>query len=121
MPYMELFVLKLDQHAPCFSISEKAYALAYISDAMLLIFEVYIKKLHTKNRTNLTTTQSSKYKKHRSDKIRTLFHRDTVPFTLASSGVIVAHLIPTLYFLMASAASIVTWSRVSSRYGRPRS
>ena len=58
---MELFVLKLDQHAPCFSISEKAYALAYISDAMLLIFEVYIKKPHTKNRTNLTTTQSSKY------------------------------------------------------------
>ncbi len=26
MPYMELFALKLDQHAPCFSISEKAYA-----------------------------------------------------------------------------------------------
>ncbi len=25
MPYMELFVLKLHQHAPCFSISEKAY------------------------------------------------------------------------------------------------
>ena len=25
MPYMELFVPKLDQHAPCFAISEKAY------------------------------------------------------------------------------------------------
>ena len=25
MPYMELFVSKLDQHAPCFAISEKAY------------------------------------------------------------------------------------------------
>jgi hypothetical protein len=35
--------------------------------------------------------------------------------TRASSGVIVAHLIPTLYFLMASAASTVTWSSVASR------
>ena len=30
------------------------------------------------------------------------------PSTLCSSGVIVAHLIPTLYFLMASAESMVT-------------
>ena len=29
-------------------------------------------------------------------------------FTLASSGVIVAHLIPTLHYLMALAASMVT-------------
>jgi hypothetical protein len=32
--------------------------------------------------------------------------------TLASSGVIVAHLTPTLYFLIASAESTVTWSLV---------
>ena len=31
-----------------------------------------------------------------------------VPSTRFSSGVIVAHFIPTLYFLMALAASIVT-------------
>lgn len=36
-------------------------------------------------------------------------------FTLASSGVIVAHLTPTEYFLIASAESTVTWSFVSSR------
>ena len=41
--------------------------------------------------------------------------------TRASSGVMVAHLTPTLYFLMASAASMVTWSLVASREGRPRS
>jgi len=35
--------------------------------------------------------------------------------TRCSSGVMVAHLTPTLYFLMASAASRVTWSLVSSR------
>jgi hypothetical protein len=33
-------------------------------------------------------------------------------FTLASSGVMVAHLTPTLYFLIASAESTVTWSLV---------
>jgi hypothetical protein len=32
--------------------------------------------------------------------------------TRASSGVMVAHLIPTLYFWMASAESIVIWSLV---------
>lgn len=32
--------------------------------------------------------------------------------TRASSGVIVAHLIPTLYLIMALAASTVTWSLV---------
>ena len=37
------------------------------------------------------------------------FHKKIIiPWTLFSSGVIVAHLIPTLYFLMASAASTVT-------------
>lgn len=36
------------------------------------------------------------------------------PSTRASSGVIVAHLMPTLYFLIASAESIVTWSLVYS-------
>lgn len=41
--------------------------------------------------------------------------------TLASSGVMVAHLIPTLYCLMAFAQSMVTWSFVSSRYSIPRS
>ena len=41
--------------------------------------------------------------------------------TRASSGVMVAHLIPTPYFLIASAASIVTWSFVSSRYSTPKS
>lgn len=35
-----------------------------------------------------------------------------LPSTRASSGVMVAHLMPTLYFLIASAASIVTWSFV---------
>jgi len=33
----------------------------------------------------------------------------------------VAHLMPTLCFRMACAASIVTWSLVASRCGRPRS
>uniref|UniRef100_A0A0E9PED5 Uncharacterized protein n=2 Tax=Anguilla anguilla TaxID=7936 RepID=A0A0E9PED5_ANGAN len=41
--------------------------------------------------------------------------------TLASSGVMVAHLTATLYFLVAMAESMVTWSSVWSRYGRPRS
>lgn len=43
------------------------------------------------------------------------------PSTLASSGVMVAHLTATLYFLVARAESMVTWSSVWSRYGRPRS
>ncbi len=42
-------------------------------------------------------------------------------FTRASSGVMVAHFIPTPYCLMALAASTVTWSLVSSRYSTPRS
>ena len=36
-------------------------------------------------------------------------------------GVIVAHFTATPYFLVASAASTVTWSPVRSRSGRPRS
>ena len=36
-------------------------------------------------------------------------------------GVMVAHLTATPYFLVASAASMVTWSPVASRLGRPRS
>src|SRR5437879_8104369 len=42
-------------------------------------------------------------------------------FTRASSGVMVAHLTPTPTFLMALAASTVTWSLVWSRYSIPRS
>src|SRR6185437_15724402 len=42
-------------------------------------------------------------------------------FTRASSGVMVAHLTPTPTFLMALAASTVTWSSVLSRYSIPRS
>ena len=42
-------------------------------------------------------------------------------FTRASSGVMVAHLTPTPTFLMALAASIVTWSSVASRFSMPRS
>ena len=42
-------------------------------------------------------------------------------FTRASSGVMVAHLTPTPTFFTASAASIVMWSRVSSRFCMPRS
>ena len=41
--------------------------------------------------------------------------------TRASSGVIVAHLTPTPCRLMASAASVVTWSSVASRCSMPRS
>uniref|UniRef100_A0A7C9CLJ3 Uncharacterized protein n=1 Tax=Opuntia streptacantha TaxID=393608 RepID=A0A7C9CLJ3_OPUST len=41
--------------------------------------------------------------------------------TRPSSGVIVAHLIATLYFNVASALSTVTLSFVASRFGRPRS
>ena len=41
--------------------------------------------------------------------------------TLASSGVIVAHLTPTPCSLMALAASMVTWSSVASRCSMPRS
>ena len=36
-------------------------------------------------------------------------------------GVMVAHLTATPYFSVAAAASRVTWSFVSSRWGRPRS
>ena len=42
-------------------------------------------------------------------------------FTLCSSGVIVAHFIPTLYFLIALAASTVTWSSVKSLFLIPKS
>ena len=42
-------------------------------------------------------------------------------FTRASSGVMVAHLTPTPCFLMALAASMVTWSPVASRCSTPRS
>ena len=42
-------------------------------------------------------------------------------FTRASSGVMVAHFTPTPYFLMASAASTVTWSFVASRFSTLRS
>ena len=41
--------------------------------------------------------------------------------TLCSSGVIVAHLIPTLYFLIAFAASTVIWSSVLSLDSIPKS
>ncbi len=41
--------------------------------------------------------------------------------TRASSGVMVAHLTPTPYFLIASALSMVTWSSVLSRYSTDRS
>ena len=41
--------------------------------------------------------------------------------TLCSSGVIVAHFIPTLCFFIASAASIVTWSSVKSLFFNPKS
>ena len=41
--------------------------------------------------------------------------------TRASSGVMVAHLTPTPWVLIASAASIVTWSSVRSRSSIPRS
>ena len=42
-------------------------------------------------------------------------------FTRASSGVMVAHLTATPCFLVALAASMVTWSLVLSRYSTPRS
>ena len=42
-------------------------------------------------------------------------------FTRASSGVMVAHFTPTPCFLMAFAASTVTWSSVASRFSTPRS
>ncbi len=38
-----------------------------------------------------------------------------------TSGVMVAHFTPTPTRLIASAASMVTWSPVASRFGRPRS
>ena len=41
--------------------------------------------------------------------------------TRASSGVIVAHLTPTPYSLIALAASTVIWSSVSSRFSIERS
>ena len=41
--------------------------------------------------------------------------------TLSSSGVIVAHFIPTLNFLIAFAASTVTWSSVKSLFLIPKS
>src|SRR3981081_3519250 len=51
------------------------------------------------------------------------FHISLRPnsFTRDSSGVMGAHLRPTPTFLMALAASIVTWSLVLSRYSIPRS
>ena len=49
---------------------------------------------------------------------------DWSPSTLCSSGVMVAHLIPTLYFLIASAQSTVTGRKgkrsYSEDYGRHR-
>ena len=42
-------------------------------------------------------------------------------FTRFSSGVMVAHLMPTPYCLIALAESMVTWSLVSSRCSIPRS
>ncbi len=42
-------------------------------------------------------------------------------FTRASSGVMVAHLMPTPCRLIASAASTVTLSSVASRFSMPRS
>ena len=41
--------------------------------------------------------------------------------TRASSGVIVAHLTPTPWRLIAFAASMVTWSSVASRFSTERS
>ena len=41
--------------------------------------------------------------------------------TRASSGVMVAHLTPTPYCLIAFAASTVTWSSVASRFWMDRS
>ena len=41
--------------------------------------------------------------------------------TRASSGVMVAHLTPTSYSLIAFAASTVIWSSVASRLSMPRS
>ncbi len=41
--------------------------------------------------------------------------------TLSSSGVMVAHLTPTPYFLIALAESTVTWSSVLSLFSIPRS
>ena len=41
-----------------------------------------------------------------------IMQQKRIPLTRASSGVIVAHLMPTLYFRIASAASIVTRSSV---------
>ena len=42
-------------------------------------------------------------------------------FTRASSGVMVAHLTPTPWRLIALAESIVTWSSVASRFSIDRS
>ena len=52
-----------------------------------------------------------------------LFHSFLSPysFTRPASGVIVAHLTATPCFMVALAASTVTWSSVSSRCFRPRS
>ena len=52
-----------------------------------------------------------------------LFHISWRPYssTRCAFGVIVAHLTPTWCRLMASAASVVTASRVASRFSRPRS
>ena len=52
-----------------------------------------------------------------------LFHISLRPnsSTRASSGVMVAHLTPTPYSLIAFAASTVTWSSVASRFSMPRS
>lgn len=47
--------------------------------------------------------------------------RPLTPSTRASSGVMVAHLTATLYFWVANAESMVTWSLVWSRFGSPRS
>ncbi len=42
-------------------------------------------------------------------------------FTRASSGVMVAHLMPTPHFWIACAAATVTWSSVASRFSMLRS
>lgn len=48
-------------------------------------------------------------------------HLRHIPSTRASSGVMVAHFTATLYFFVARAESMVTWSSVWSRWGSPRS
>jgi hypothetical protein len=73
-----------------------------------------------KNKRQHTPITSAKGRK-RNTKVNNNYKNKHQTTYRASSAVIVAHLIATLYFFVASAESNVTLSSVASRCGNPKS